>query len=158
MLCVALASFQEGEFVRVEANSREDAQRLWQQERQQMQETLRQQKEQMMEDKMWLEKEERLLVGSRASLTVVDPLSVSLCAPASKFKVALLTTLNGASLKYTNPPARSRHPASVTLNVPLVEVPKRGSTSIFYKMNLPVLLQDPMGPEETASSVVGVKL
>uniref|UniRef100_A0A3Q4BKB8 non-specific protein-tyrosine kinase n=1 Tax=Mola mola TaxID=94237 RepID=A0A3Q4BKB8_MOLML len=65
----------------LEANSREDAQRLWQRERQQMQETLRQQKEQMMEDKMWLEKEERLLVGSRASLTVVDPLSVSLSAP-----------------------------------------------------------------------------
>uniref|UniRef100_A0A8C4ET53 non-specific protein-tyrosine kinase n=1 Tax=Dicentrarchus labrax TaxID=13489 RepID=A0A8C4ET53_DICLA len=70
-------------------NSREDAQRLWQRERHHMQDTLRQQKEQMMEDKKWLEKEERLLVGNRASLTFVNPLSVSLCAPTSKFNVAL---------------------------------------------------------------------
>uniref|UniRef100_A0A8C4ESY5 non-specific protein-tyrosine kinase n=1 Tax=Dicentrarchus labrax TaxID=13489 RepID=A0A8C4ESY5_DICLA len=56
-------------------NSREDAQRLWQRERHHMQDTLRQQKEQMMEDKKWLEKEERLLVGNRASLTFVNPLS-----------------------------------------------------------------------------------
>ncbi|XP_030261266.1 protein tyrosine kinase 2 beta, b isoform X3 [Sparus aurata] len=54
-------SMGEGEFVRVEANSKEDAQRLWQRERQHMQDTLRQQKEQMMEDKKWLAKEERLL-------------------------------------------------------------------------------------------------
>ncbi|KAM3602976.1 uncharacterized protein V6R79_014295 [Siganus canaliculatus] len=54
-------SMGEGEFVRVEANSKEDAQRLWQKERQHIQDTLRQQKEQMMEDKKWLEKEERLL-------------------------------------------------------------------------------------------------
>ncbi|XP_073349331.1 protein tyrosine kinase 2 beta, b [Pagrus major] len=54
-------SMGEGEFVRVEANSKEDAQRLWQRERQHMQDTLRHQKEQMMEDKKWLEKEERLL-------------------------------------------------------------------------------------------------
>uniref|UniRef100_A0A671V802 non-specific protein-tyrosine kinase n=1 Tax=Sparus aurata TaxID=8175 RepID=A0A671V802_SPAAU len=67
----------EGEFVRVEANSKEDAQRLWQRERQHMQDTLRQQKEQMMEDKKWLAKEERLLVGSRASLTFVKTLSVN---------------------------------------------------------------------------------
>uniref|UniRef100_A0A671V5G9 non-specific protein-tyrosine kinase n=1 Tax=Sparus aurata TaxID=8175 RepID=A0A671V5G9_SPAAU len=59
-------------------NSKEDAQRLWQRERQHMQDTLRQQKEQMMEDKKWLAKEERLLVGSRASLTFVKTLSVSL--------------------------------------------------------------------------------
>uniref|UniRef100_A0A8C4ESH8 non-specific protein-tyrosine kinase n=1 Tax=Dicentrarchus labrax TaxID=13489 RepID=A0A8C4ESH8_DICLA len=82
----------EGEFLRVEANSREDAQRLWQRERHHMQDTLRQQKEQMMEDKKWLEKEERLLVGNRASLTFVNPLSVSLCAPTSKFNVALEAT------------------------------------------------------------------
>uniref|UniRef100_A0A8C4GPK6 non-specific protein-tyrosine kinase n=1 Tax=Dicentrarchus labrax TaxID=13489 RepID=A0A8C4GPK6_DICLA len=62
-------------------NSREDAQRLWQRERHHMQDTLRQQKEQMMEDKKWLEKEERLLVGNRASLTFVNPLSVSLSPP-----------------------------------------------------------------------------
>nr|XP_046228613.1 protein tyrosine kinase 2 beta, b isoform X3 [Scatophagus argus] len=54
-------SMGEGEFLRVEATSREDAQRLWQRERQQMQDMLRQQKEQMMEDEKWLEKEERLL-------------------------------------------------------------------------------------------------
>uniref|UniRef100_A0A8C4ESM8 non-specific protein-tyrosine kinase n=1 Tax=Dicentrarchus labrax TaxID=13489 RepID=A0A8C4ESM8_DICLA len=59
----------------------EDAQRLWQRERHHMQDTLRQQKEQMMEDKKWLEKEERLLVGNRASLTFVNPLSVSLSPP-----------------------------------------------------------------------------
>uniref|UniRef100_A0AAQ4RBY7 non-specific protein-tyrosine kinase n=1 Tax=Gasterosteus aculeatus aculeatus TaxID=481459 RepID=A0AAQ4RBY7_GASAC len=54
-------------FSRVEVNVMEDATRLWQEERQQMQNTLRRQKEQMMEDKKWLAKEERLLVGSRAS-------------------------------------------------------------------------------------------
>ncbi|XP_075940638.1 protein tyrosine kinase 2 beta, b isoform X1 [Anarhichas minor] len=54
-------SIGEGEFFRVEANSREEATRLWQKERQHMQNTLRRQKEQMMEDKKWLEKEERLL-------------------------------------------------------------------------------------------------
>lgn len=51
----------------MEANSKEDAQRLWQRERQQMQDTLQKQKEQMIEDKKWLAKEERLLVGNRAS-------------------------------------------------------------------------------------------
>uniref|UniRef100_A0A672GPZ6 non-specific protein-tyrosine kinase n=1 Tax=Salarias fasciatus TaxID=181472 RepID=A0A672GPZ6_SALFA len=35
--------------------------------------------EQMMEDEKWLEKKERLLVGNRASLAVVEPLTVSLC-------------------------------------------------------------------------------
>ncbi|CAJ1078154.1 protein tyrosine kinase 2 beta%2C b [Xyrichtys novacula] len=54
-------SMGEGEFLRVEANSREDAQRLWQRERQHMHDTLRRQKEQMLEDEKWLEKEERLL-------------------------------------------------------------------------------------------------
>ncbi|XP_017157797.1 protein tyrosine kinase 2 beta, b isoform X2 [Poecilia reticulata] len=54
-------SVGESEFFRMEPNSREDAQRLWQRERQYMQETLRIQKEQMMEDKKWLQEEERLL-------------------------------------------------------------------------------------------------
>lgn len=54
-------SMGESEFLRMEPNNREDAQRLWQRERQHMQDTLRRQKEQMMEDKKWLEKEERLL-------------------------------------------------------------------------------------------------
>uniref|UniRef100_A0A3B5AF74 non-specific protein-tyrosine kinase n=1 Tax=Stegastes partitus TaxID=144197 RepID=A0A3B5AF74_9TELE len=54
-------SMGEGGFARMEANSREDAQRLWHTERRHMQDTLRQQKEQMMEDEKWLEKEERLL-------------------------------------------------------------------------------------------------
>uniref|UniRef100_A0AAQ5XEH9 non-specific protein-tyrosine kinase n=1 Tax=Amphiprion ocellaris TaxID=80972 RepID=A0AAQ5XEH9_AMPOC len=80
---------REGGFARMEANSREDAQRLWQTERRHMQDTLRWQKEQMVADEKWLEKEERLLVGNRASLTFVNPLCVSLCAPASKFNVAL---------------------------------------------------------------------
>uniref|UniRef100_A0A673W2F4 non-specific protein-tyrosine kinase n=1 Tax=Salmo trutta TaxID=8032 RepID=A0A673W2F4_SALTR len=52
-----------GEFI-VEPSSKEDAQRLWQMERQRMQETMRQQKQQMMEDNKWLTKEERLLVGN----------------------------------------------------------------------------------------------
>lgn len=156
--CVILLWFQEGEFLRVEANSREDAQRLWQRERHQLQDTLRQQKEQMMEDKKWLEKEERLLVGSRASLTIVNPLSVSLCPPASKFNVALEATLNEASLNNINPLVHSRRPACLKFSVPLITVPKRGSTSIFYKMNLPVLLQDPMGPEEGVNPAVGVNM
>uniref|UniRef100_A0A3P8RQK0 non-specific protein-tyrosine kinase n=1 Tax=Amphiprion percula TaxID=161767 RepID=A0A3P8RQK0_AMPPE len=66
---------QEGGFARMEANSREDTQRLWQTERRHMQDTLRRQKEQMVADEKWLEKEERLLVGNRASLTFVNPLS-----------------------------------------------------------------------------------
>uniref|UniRef100_A0A8C7K1C3 non-specific protein-tyrosine kinase n=1 Tax=Oncorhynchus kisutch TaxID=8019 RepID=A0A8C7K1C3_ONCKI len=51
---------KEGEFI-VEPSSKEDAQRLWQMERERMQETMRQQKQQMMEDNKWLTKEERLL-------------------------------------------------------------------------------------------------
>uniref|UniRef100_A0A8C5E8M7 non-specific protein-tyrosine kinase n=1 Tax=Gouania willdenowi TaxID=441366 RepID=A0A8C5E8M7_GOUWI len=78
-------SVGESEFSRLEPNSREDAQRLWQRERHHMQDTLRRQKEQMMEDEKWLEKEERLLVGNRASLTFVHPLSVSLCPPGREF-------------------------------------------------------------------------
>lgn len=132
----------------MEPKSKEDAQHLWQTERQHMQDTLRQQKEQMMEDKKWLEKEERLLVGNRASLTFVKPLSVSLFCPAPKFSLALEADIN--------PLVHSRRPTSLKLNVPLITVPKRGSTSIFYKMNLPVLLQDPMGPEDAVSPVVGV--
>lgn len=110
----------------------------------------------MMEDKKWLEKEERLLVGNRASLTFVNPLSVSLCPPATEFNVALEATLNEASLSKINPLVHSRRTTSLKLNIPLTTVPKRGSMSIFYKMNLPVLLQDPMGPEDTASPAVGV--
>uniref|UniRef100_M3ZPG9 non-specific protein-tyrosine kinase n=1 Tax=Xiphophorus maculatus TaxID=8083 RepID=M3ZPG9_XIPMA len=71
----------KSELIRMEPNNKEDAQRLWQRERQHMQETMRLQKEQMMEDKKWLQKEERLLVGNRASLAVVNPLSVSLLPP-----------------------------------------------------------------------------
>lgn len=54
-------SMGEGEFRRLEPSSREDVQRMWQRERQHMQDTLRRQKEEMMEDKKWLEKEEKLL-------------------------------------------------------------------------------------------------
>lgn len=54
-------SMGEGEFLRMEPNSREDVQRMWQRERQHMHDTLRRQKEEMMEDKKWLEKEEKLL-------------------------------------------------------------------------------------------------
>lgn len=136
----------------MEANSKEDAQRLWQREREQMQETLRRQKEQMMEDKKWLAKEERLLVGSRASLTTVNPPPcVSVRPPATEFGATLEATLSGAPLSYFQPPHRSRR-----LNAPLITVPKRGSMSVFCKVNLPVLLQDPMGSEENVSPEVGV--
>uniref|UniRef100_A0A8C7DY76 non-specific protein-tyrosine kinase n=1 Tax=Oncorhynchus kisutch TaxID=8019 RepID=A0A8C7DY76_ONCKI len=56
-------SVTEGELM-VEPSSKEDAQRLWQMERERMQETMRHQKQQMMEDNKWLTKEERLLVGN----------------------------------------------------------------------------------------------
>lgn len=63
-VCVCMSPFhQEGELM-VEPSSKEDAQRLWQMERQRMQETMRHQKQQMMEDNKWLTKEERLLVGN----------------------------------------------------------------------------------------------
>ncbi|XP_076004826.1 protein tyrosine kinase 2 beta, b isoform X2 [Genypterus blacodes] len=54
-------SMGESQFPRLEAKSKDNAQSLWQMERECMQDTLRQQKEQMMADKKWLEKEERLL-------------------------------------------------------------------------------------------------
>ncbi|XP_068197895.1 protein tyrosine kinase 2 beta, b isoform X2 [Antennarius striatus] len=146
-------SMGEGEFVRVEANSREDAQRMWQRERQQRQDTLRRQKEQMMEDKKWLEEEERLLVGSRASLTFVNRLSVSLCRPASELQVALEAPLSRTSLNSITPLAHSQRPTSLKLNIPPITVPKRRSTSVLYKINLPVLLQDPMGPEDISNPV-----
>ncbi|XP_064882221.1 protein-tyrosine kinase 2-beta isoform X2 [Oncorhynchus nerka] len=60
MMSPRRCSMGEGEFI-VEPSSKEDAQRLWQMERERMQETMRQQKQQMMEDNKWLTKEERLL-------------------------------------------------------------------------------------------------
>uniref|UniRef100_A0A8D3CY90 non-specific protein-tyrosine kinase n=1 Tax=Scophthalmus maximus TaxID=52904 RepID=A0A8D3CY90_SCOMX len=68
-------SMGENEFPRLEPNSREDAQRLWQREKQKRQDTIRQQKAEMMEDNVWLQKEEKLLVGNRASLSFFNPLS-----------------------------------------------------------------------------------
>ena len=69
----------------MEASSKEEAQRLWQQERDHRHDTLRRQKREMAEDEQWLEKEERLLVRNRApssssssSLAGVDRLSLSL--------------------------------------------------------------------------------
>ncbi|XP_077094843.1 protein-tyrosine kinase 2-beta isoform X2 [Siphateles boraxobius] len=44
-----------------EPSSKEDAQRLWDLDRQHVQETLRRQKQEMLEDNKWLEKEEKLL-------------------------------------------------------------------------------------------------
>uniref|UniRef100_A0A3Q1HIA8 non-specific protein-tyrosine kinase n=1 Tax=Anabas testudineus TaxID=64144 RepID=A0A3Q1HIA8_ANATE len=78
-------SMGENEFPRVGPNSWEDAQRLWQREKQNLQETLRQQKAEMMEDEKWLKNEKKLLVGNRTSLTFVNPISVSLCSPAPEF-------------------------------------------------------------------------
>lgn len=137
---------QESQFPRLEPKSKDDAQRLWQMERESMQDTLRQQKEQMKEDKKWLEKEERLLVGNRASFTLVNPLSVSVCHTVVATRDAVRSL------------ARSRHPASLELNVALITVPTRGSVSVLCKMNLPVLLQDPMGPEDAPGQLVSVCL
>uniref|UniRef100_A0A669E6C3 non-specific protein-tyrosine kinase n=1 Tax=Oreochromis niloticus TaxID=8128 RepID=A0A669E6C3_ORENI len=80
-------SMGENEFFRVERNTGEDSQLLWQREKHQIHETLRKQKEQMMEDKKWLKQEERLLVGNRASFTFVKPLSVSLSPSGSECTV-----------------------------------------------------------------------
>uniref|UniRef100_A0A8C2FKW2 non-specific protein-tyrosine kinase n=1 Tax=Cyprinus carpio TaxID=7962 RepID=A0A8C2FKW2_CYPCA len=54
----------------LEPNSKEDAQRLWEMERQCMQDTLRRQKQEMLEDNKWLEKEERLLVSHEKRLSL----------------------------------------------------------------------------------------
>lgn len=132
----------------------EDAQRLWQRERQNMQDTLRMQKEQMMEDKKWLEKEEKLLVGNRASLTFVKPPTVSLSLPALKPYVAPEATQSETPLNNIN--QLPQCPASLKFNVPVKTIQKRGSTSVFYKMNLPVLLQDPVGPEDTVNPAVSI--
>ncbi|XP_037305384.2 protein tyrosine kinase 2 beta, b [Pungitius pungitius] len=72
-------SIGEGEFFQVEANVMEDATRLWQKERQQMQDTLRRQKEQMVEDKKWLAKEERLLdpMGAEEAAGTASPEGVA---------------------------------------------------------------------------------
>ncbi|XP_067312175.1 protein-tyrosine kinase 2-beta isoform X2 [Pseudorasbora parva] len=45
----------------MEPSSKEDAQRLWELDKQRVQETLRRQKQEMLEDNKWLEKEEKLL-------------------------------------------------------------------------------------------------
>ncbi|XP_048842301.1 LOW QUALITY PROTEIN: protein-tyrosine kinase 2-beta-like [Brienomyrus brachyistius] len=45
----------------IEPTSMEDAQRMWEMERQRLQETLKRQKQEMMEDNKWLEKEKKLL-------------------------------------------------------------------------------------------------
>uniref|UniRef100_A0A673N7L8 non-specific protein-tyrosine kinase n=1 Tax=Sinocyclocheilus rhinocerous TaxID=307959 RepID=A0A673N7L8_9TELE len=54
-------SLGDGEFS-FGPTSKEDAQRLWQVEKERMQDTLKMQKEQMEEDTKWLKKEEKLLV------------------------------------------------------------------------------------------------
>lgn len=142
----------------MERNTEEDAQLLWQREKHQIHETLRKQKEQMMEDKKWLKKEERLLVGNRASFTFVNPLFVSLSSSGSECSVAVKATWNEAPLNNTNLLVHPKSPTSLKLNVPLITVPKRGSISLLYEMNLPVSFQDPMGLEDTANPEVGVLL
>uniref|UniRef100_A0A671N528 non-specific protein-tyrosine kinase n=1 Tax=Sinocyclocheilus anshuiensis TaxID=1608454 RepID=A0A671N528_9TELE len=57
----------------LEPNSKEDAQRLWEMERQCVQETLRRQKQEMLEDNKWLEKEEKLLVTPSHAPPVKPP-------------------------------------------------------------------------------------
>ncbi|KAM9704204.1 protein tyrosine kinase 2 beta, b isoform 1-T2 [Menidia menidia] len=79
-------SMGESEFPRVKPNTMEDAQRLWQRERQYMQDTLRQQKEQMVEDKKWLAQEERLLdpMGTEEAASPGSPNADSENAPPEK--------------------------------------------------------------------------
>uniref|UniRef100_A0A8C1K0C4 non-specific protein-tyrosine kinase n=1 Tax=Cyprinus carpio TaxID=7962 RepID=A0A8C1K0C4_CYPCA len=81
-------SLVEGEFS-FGPTSKEDAQRLWQVEKDRMQDTLKMQKEQMEEDTKWLKKEEKLLVRRKAylliSYTPEPPLSYAeLRQPPSK--------------------------------------------------------------------------
>ncbi|KAJ8008671.1 hypothetical protein DPEC_G00080840 [Dallia pectoralis] len=52
-------SMGESDFI-VEPSSKEDAQRLWQLERERIEETMNRQKQQMMEDSKWLSQEEQL--------------------------------------------------------------------------------------------------
>uniref|UniRef100_A0A672PY69 non-specific protein-tyrosine kinase n=1 Tax=Sinocyclocheilus grahami TaxID=75366 RepID=A0A672PY69_SINGR len=65
-------SLGEGEFS-FGPTSKEDAQRLWQVEKERMQDTLKMQKEQMEEDTKWLKKEEKLLVRRKAYLPISYP-------------------------------------------------------------------------------------
>uniref|UniRef100_A0A671NVE1 non-specific protein-tyrosine kinase n=1 Tax=Sinocyclocheilus anshuiensis TaxID=1608454 RepID=A0A671NVE1_9TELE len=67
-----LFTTQEGEFS-FGPTSKEDAQRLWQVEKERMQDTLKMQKEQMEEDTKWLKKEEKLLVRRKAYLPISYP-------------------------------------------------------------------------------------
>uniref|UniRef100_A0AAR2IY97 non-specific protein-tyrosine kinase n=1 Tax=Pygocentrus nattereri TaxID=42514 RepID=A0AAR2IY97_PYGNA len=64
-------SLGEGEFV-VGPSSMEDAQRLWQAEKQRLQEAIVKQKEEMLEDQNWLDKEEKLLDPKTQEKTVVQ--------------------------------------------------------------------------------------
>uniref|UniRef100_A0A8C2KUS8 non-specific protein-tyrosine kinase n=1 Tax=Cyprinus carpio TaxID=7962 RepID=A0A8C2KUS8_CYPCA len=79
-------SLVEGEFS-FGPTSKEDAQRLWQVEKDRMQDTLKMQKEQMEEDTKWLKKEEKLLdpMVHQDSKTPEPPLSYAeLRQPPSK--------------------------------------------------------------------------
>uniref|UniRef100_A0A672TEZ3 non-specific protein-tyrosine kinase n=1 Tax=Sinocyclocheilus grahami TaxID=75366 RepID=A0A672TEZ3_SINGR len=67
---VCISELKERGFL--EPNSKEDAQRLWEMERQCVQETLRRQKQEMLEDNKWLEKEEKLLPAPTAELDRTD--------------------------------------------------------------------------------------
>ncbi|XP_034169517.2 protein tyrosine kinase 2 beta, b isoform X2 [Pangasianodon hypophthalmus] len=64
-------SLGEGEFS-VGPSSKEDAQRLWQLEKERLQDTIKKQKDEMVEDKQWLEKEEKLLDPKINESTVVE--------------------------------------------------------------------------------------
>uniref|UniRef100_A0A8C2AJB4 non-specific protein-tyrosine kinase n=1 Tax=Cyprinus carpio TaxID=7962 RepID=A0A8C2AJB4_CYPCA len=65
-------SLGEGEFS-FGPTSKEDAQRLWQKEKEHMQDTLMMQKEQMEEDTKWLKEEEKLLVRRKDYLPISYP-------------------------------------------------------------------------------------
>lgn len=111
---------------------------------------MRQQKEQMKMDEKWLEMEERLLVGSAASFTLVERLAVSPRASASRLAVALAAAVSGPRLGW-------RGGARIELTVPVVALPSTGSTSVLCNVNLPVLLQDPIRPDGPSGAAVSVR-
>ncbi|KAG9282828.1 protein-tyrosine kinase 2-beta-like [Astyanax mexicanus] len=69
---VAARRLSLGEEFSVGPSSMEDAQRLWQAEKQRMQDTIKKQKEDMVDDKHWLDKEEKLLDPKIKEKTVVE--------------------------------------------------------------------------------------
>lgn len=108
---------QEAEFSFVPP-SKEDAQRLWQAEKERMQETLMMQKEQMEEDTKWLKKEEKLL----------DPM----VQEGTKLPETPEPSLNNADLRL--PP--SKPPRIAVQPAPTAELDRSGDSVYQYVMEV----------------------